>query len=473
MAIRIGNTGTVRINGGVKVLVAPGDTGQKWYVSSTFTGTSDGSINAPWKTLSTVSTNFRNKTIKPGDTVFFKRGEQFLTTDVLTLTASSGLSTRPITFSAYGSGDKPIITGPGSRKDHIIVVRDCSYLVFDNLNFTDPTMDPTDRSIEANYVTGIRLEISRSSHQEGVVVKNCDFSLIGIGVTIQEGTRYNTVDNCVFTNLRLARNTPTTVNPDDDYGANAINIQSYNNVVTNCLASGCFAPSYDYGWDGGGVEFFSSGDPVENNFVAYNTFYDNNGSFEHGGGGSAPRQPIRNNVFAYNKIINCGSLFYINNGGTFAIEASNLQFYNNVIIQTANKRDQRDATPGSIMSSRVKSTIAGTVVLKNNIFFSINGSVRVARPDRFDETNMTISNNVFTLQNGSTMNFPTSSTDIFSTGSYTPYWVDTTDPNPLNWNLNPLANSILINSGVDVGQTRDFAGNPVSNPPERGIFEYV
>jgi hypothetical protein len=45
--------------------------------------------------------------------------------------------------------------------------------------------------------------------------------------------------------------------------------------------------------------------------------------------------------------------------------------------------------------------------------------------------------------------------------------------NPEAWSYYPSANSVLINTGTNVNLTTDFAGNPVSNPPEVGILEYI
>jgi len=76
-----------------------------FYVSSSSTSSiEDGSINNPWKTLDKVN----SQTFKPGDAILFKRGDTWYGTLPV---KSSGSSTAPITYGAYGSGDKPIITG--------------------------------------------------------------------------------------------------------------------------------------------------------------------------------------------------------------------------------------------------------------------------------------------------------------------------------------------------------------------------
>ena len=59
----------------------------------------------PWKTITRVNTA---QELQPGDGVFFNRGHQFAgTLQVL----KSGTAARPILYSAYGVGAKPVITG--------------------------------------------------------------------------------------------------------------------------------------------------------------------------------------------------------------------------------------------------------------------------------------------------------------------------------------------------------------------------
>jgi hypothetical protein len=57
-----------------------------------------------WKTIAKVN----SETFQPGDSILFKRGEVWR--EQLTV-PSSGNSTHPITFGAYGNGEKPILMG--------------------------------------------------------------------------------------------------------------------------------------------------------------------------------------------------------------------------------------------------------------------------------------------------------------------------------------------------------------------------
>jgi len=80
--------------------------GTTYYVSNTDGNDSNNgtSPSTPWKTISKVNTT----SLSPGDSVLFKRGDTFYGTII---PHNSGTSGNPITYSSYGSGEKPIITG--------------------------------------------------------------------------------------------------------------------------------------------------------------------------------------------------------------------------------------------------------------------------------------------------------------------------------------------------------------------------
>jgi parallel beta-helix repeat protein len=60
----------------------------------------------PWKTINNLNANIG--LLLPGDSVLFARGESFNGTLNVTISGSTGL---PIVFSAYGTGDLPVISG--------------------------------------------------------------------------------------------------------------------------------------------------------------------------------------------------------------------------------------------------------------------------------------------------------------------------------------------------------------------------
>jgi hypothetical protein len=76
-----------------------------YYISNTGSDSNNGtSTSTAWQTISKVNSS----TFVPGDQILFKRGDTFFGS--LTI-SQSGVSGNPITFDAYGTGAKPIITG--------------------------------------------------------------------------------------------------------------------------------------------------------------------------------------------------------------------------------------------------------------------------------------------------------------------------------------------------------------------------
>ena len=77
-----------------------------YYISSSGNDSNSGTDpSSAWQTINKVN-SFRN--FKPGDNILFRRGDTFYGGLIV---SNSGTSGSPITYGAYGSGAKPIITG--------------------------------------------------------------------------------------------------------------------------------------------------------------------------------------------------------------------------------------------------------------------------------------------------------------------------------------------------------------------------
>jgi len=426
---------------------------RKFYVSELgndiYTTTQAQNPATPWKTLSKAQSNVAN-----GDSVLFAKGSKF--TGTLTLNSKSN-----IYFGTYGTGADPLFWGTGSHIVSLVTLTSCTNLTFYGWNVSDTTISFTDRTVQANIENVFVLYNSST----GIVIRKCTMDRIGYGAYITPFSNGNTMDSCSIGNLRMIKNTPTTVNPDDDYGGVPIQLSSKNNIVTNNYFHDCYAVSYDYGYDGGGVEFFEEGDSVKGNKVMYNTFYDCNGVFEFGSNNDGvANNPHSDNVIAYNKIVNSSSLIYINNNGQYKTKVTNLQFYNNNILQTVTSRTGES----NMISMATSDATTGIVVIKNNIFQLSNG-VAVARSGQWTAGQLTHTNNIYKLSNGSVANFTLDGTEISTSGTI---WTNTSNTNPLNWDYTLTSTSPAINSGVNVGLTRDFGGNTVGTTPSIGIYQY-
>jgi hypothetical protein len=426
---------------------------RKFYVSQsgndTYTTTQAQNPLTPWQTLSKAQSNVAN-----GDSVLFAKDSKFSGT--LTLNSKSN-----IYFGVYGTGADPLFWGTGSTIGVLVTLRGCTNVTFYGWNISDTTISFTDRTVQAKIQTAFQIESSTT----GTVIRKCTMDRIGYGAYITSSSRGQTMDSCNIGNLRMIRNTPTSVNPDDDYGGVPVQISSRNNIFTNNYLHDCYSVSYDYGYDGGGVEFFEEGDTIKGNIIKYNTFYDCNGTFEFG---SSPdgvaNNPQVDNVIAYNKIINSSSLWYINNNGQYKTKVTNLQFYNNVIIQTVASRTGET----KLGSMAINDATTGIVVMKNNIFQVSNGA-SIVRSGQWTVGQLTHTNNIFKLSNSSITNFTLGTTEIATSGII---WTNTSDANPLNWDYRLTSTSPAINSGVNIGLTRDFGGNTVGTTPSMGIYQY-
>lgn len=102
----------------------PLSNGDTYYVSSSFTGISNGSLEAPFKTLEEVNA----LSLKAGDSVLFHKGETFKGN--ITFTNISGEDDNPITFASYGEGERPIIE---SFTNHTINIEAASNIVVRDL----------------------------------------------------------------------------------------------------------------------------------------------------------------------------------------------------------------------------------------------------------------------------------------------------------------------------------------------------
>ena len=94
----------------------PGETytGTAYYVSNDGNDNNDGlTPEAAWQTLKKVSESCgdgENAILQPGDAIFFRRGDIFRETRSQ-VNSALAIMVDQITFSSYGEGDKPIITG--------------------------------------------------------------------------------------------------------------------------------------------------------------------------------------------------------------------------------------------------------------------------------------------------------------------------------------------------------------------------
>ena len=111
---------------------AVGTAGTAYYIDSIDGSdeTGDGlSPQTAWKSVPVTAC-----TLNAGDSVLFRRGGEYECT--LTLTGSRGTASAPIRISAYGEGEKPLLT-TGARTE-VLRLFDCSFVTVSDLEITAP-----------------------------------------------------------------------------------------------------------------------------------------------------------------------------------------------------------------------------------------------------------------------------------------------------------------------------------------------
>lgn len=445
-----------------------------YYVSSSYTGgIANGGINTPWKSLSAVQSNMN--VFQPGDFIFFKKGDTF--TGHLTITKQGTIGS-PITFSTYGTGADPVMKNVGEETFQLGAYNNGGgYITIDGFNFTDTTFDVNDKINHAPCETGIRLGYFPDYKKTGCIIKNCKFSNIGSAVVITGNETI--VENC---DVRNMKNVVNTTSPNyEDYGANPFTITGDDNIIQDNYISGGWAESLDFGFNGGAFEMFDS---CNRNQFLRNTIVDCGGIAEFGAqSGDAVSV---DNTYSYNTIINCGNLSYINFSGQFTCTATNVQFFNNIIIENSASRFSGPNTGMGITTPAALAKISPEPALltfgngspnttifnfKNNIVLLQNGNKVIQ--NNTVETKTVHTNNIYKLTGGSILNMTLTGSELSNSTANLFVNQGSTGSDPLTWDLHPVTGSPSINFGTPVGYTIDKDGVAVSNPPEAGTYEFV
>ena len=486
----------------------------------------------PWKTMRKVERFGKGDfgaypdKAAAGDVFKFKKGDTFYCSDRAFGgfqwwggtygNSPSGTAANPIVFTSYGSGDKPNFLFPDSTTvleawDKVVFhFEGTSYIIIDGLQFNDPRPPvPSPQNPNTQYkvggaATGQAIFLGEAAPALGLlcnnnIVRNCYMNNVGYGIS-----SYG--DNNLFTNNVFENFGQLYPFTDASYGQISVEVGGNNNVITYNTIRGGWAWAETFDWNGGAIEFFNGSN---NTTVMYNTIIDCGGVMEFGTvpGSVHEGETIQNVLFAYNKIINCGNMAWFNS----YITGSNIQIYNNVIVENSLSRysgtnfasgaqDFPTYQPSScpkypapartmINYTAAQGTYTSSVLynIKNNVFVCSNPPVTVVNDfnantgvcDTIRTYTLTVvssssrnsyQNNVYKVSNGSSIGHTLGSGEVSTS---TQLFTDITGNNPELWNYYPSASSILINTGTNVNLTTDFAGNPVSNPPEIGILEYI
>lgn len=184
-----------------------------FYVAPNGNNNNPGSLSQPWQTIAHAASSSQ---VKPGDTVYIRAGvyNEYIQQNI------SGSSSAPITYENY-PGEKPIITGTGSWRWHIL---EQSYITIKGLTFQ-------------NFGDGGIQIRTRKDSITNVKILNCTFEnqfpvdengAKTIHVTTA-GTSFN-LDNIVIANNNFF-NVDSGPHPSIQVAGNAQKVSIVNNVV--------------------------------------------------------------------------------------------------------------------------------------------------------------------------------------------------------------------------------------------------
>lgn len=277
--------------------------------------------------------------LHPGDTIFLEAGS---TLSGPFFIIDAGTHDKPIVVTSYGSGAKPIVQNSGAWSNGIEIRGDslAAYIQIEGIAFTGSQEGGVNVRHGAHHVT----------------IRNCEFYQMGFGVVLHGDS--NLVENNVFRDLQMIRNTlgnAGTTEADDDYGAVGVELEGSHNTVRYNQFLRLRDISFDYGYDGGAVEFYGNAD--------FNDIYGNwvekcNGFFEVGGG-TAVGNRVHHNL-AIDNFISTG-WFHLT--GNFGSEVEDFQVEHNTIVL-------RNPEPWSYILGFNGTPVSTQVLFRNNIIVS-------------------------------------------------------------------------------------------------------
>lgn len=269
-------------------------------MSTSGNDSNSGTASAPWRTLQKAA-----NVVTAGSQVVVHSG----TYAGFTLTRS-GTASAPIVITGAANEAAPIVDGTiGGRMDVIkvsgahdirlsdLVVQNAQGGEFSGAGIRVDSgsygIVIEDNVIRENQSWGVNIHSSQD-----VTVRRNDVTGNAEGIQVSyQGDGVTLSDNDIHHNDRMLRNTPTSVNANDDTGGGAISLHKSDGhvLVSANRIWGNRAISYDYGWDGGAFSIYGA----SNATFDRNVVWDNENVLETGTDGTNGL-PCRNNVFTRN-----------------------------------------------------------------------------------------------------------------------------------------------------------------------------
>jgi hypothetical protein len=372
-------------------------------------------VLSAWNSLGKVNSH----DFTPGDTICFMRGSEWIGELAISRSGSEG---RPIVYKAYGTGPNPVIKNPGVDRATAI-------------NITADWIIVEDFMVRESHAAGINIK----NGAEHNIVRNNEATKVGIGISVRGD--HNLVTRNFAHDLIMVVNNQ---GGDNDYGAVGIWLFASNNEVSYNKMINCKAPSYDYGFDGGVVEFYGD---VDSCYVHHNWGENCVGAFEVGGKGVT----LTHNIIAYNVYLNNGVAGGFHVGGKFGVTIEDMRVENNVFADTSHSNYAIGFWNGTPRPS--------DFLYRNNIFYIPNYQRVSNQPGFIHE------NNLYFLGGKTDVGITPGPGDKIGDPQFQ-------DVNSKDFHLKK--GSPAIDSGVNLNYTLDFEGNLVAEgtATDIGAFEF-
>lgn len=366
------------------ILVSFSSMATTYYVSATGSDSNNGTSSVtPWQTLGKVS---GITTFAANDLILFKRGDTFVGTLVLPKSSTSG---NPITFGAYGTGAKPIITSMETLSGWVLhsagiykvvganIPTNCNIVTIDGVNTeigkypssgfnTWESYTYTSKAISKveNYTTTVAGTIKMTSTGHGLTT--------GTMIVIQNTTSYNGYYSVTVIDANSFYITKTFVS--DQTGTVIYNTTITDNQLTN-------TPNFV----GAELVQFKSNWTIDRNVISQHT----NGLLRYITASPWPVQSSGGNQYSIQKSINClltmgdwytdGTDFYMYFGGntpsSYVVKAGKYSYTIQLDRKNYNTLEDLEINGGNDYAINCISSIGFNVkncTIKNNGLIGLN-----------------------------------------------------------------------------------------------------
>lgn len=383
------------------------------------------SSTAPWKSLEMLMA----KKLEPGDVVNFARGSVWTKAawECILLIDDSGSENAPITFRAYGNGEKPLFSNGGQVWNKGIKITG-NYNILENLHVKDTGYG------------GFEIE-KESAHN---IIRDCEVSNCGMGILCYGSDNLFTRNYIHNLKMIIDNEIPDTQSGGGDFGCVSFWLYGPNNEISYNRCIDNIGHSYDYITDGGFIEFYENPDGT----YAHHNWVENGNGIAESSNGSG-----KNIIIAYNVFIESGGLFAFHTDN-FTLES--FRFENNTVIT------QKGTLWNNMFNFYPNNKITYEIIIQNNIFvLGGDAEEQVSKNNNFRHTN-----NIYYLLDGAGLgSLILDESEMIADPKFV---------NLKNHDFRLQPGSPAIDVGANLGYQVDFMNNeiPEGNGPDIGAYEY-